>query len=155
RAEETVDRHQSVTYLCIYLHSALAQPTTPRKGTGKTMAGRLRMVSLIAAAVLLGTGLAATTAAGATRTPASADVLLSKNHPVTAFTTRAGFPAKNAVDGKTSTRWASNSGATQWIAVDLGAPKDIVRVHLAWDAACASAYQLQTSPGNGIWTTIS
>jgi glucose/arabinose dehydrogenase len=112
------------------------------------------MVSLVAAAVLLGTGLAVTTAAGATQTAAPTDVLLSKNHPVTAFTTKAGFPAKNAVDGKTSTRWASNSGTTQWIAVDLGAMKDIVRVRLVWDAACASAYQLQTSPGNGVWTTI-
>src|SRR5262249_32721214 len=126
----------------------------PPKGTGTTMAGRLRTLSLVAAALLLGTGLAVATAANATQTAAPTDVLLSKNHPVTAFTTKAGFPAKNAVDGKPSTRWASNSATTQWIAVDLGTVSAIVRVRLVWDAACARGYQLQTSPGNGVWTTI-
>jgi glucose/arabinose dehydrogenase len=114
------------------------------------MAGRLRTLSLVAAVALLGTGLAVTTVASAAPT----DVLLSKNHPATAFTTRSGFPARNAVDGRAATRWASNSGGTQWIAVDLGTMSQLVRVRLHWDTACASSYQIQTSPGNAVWTTI-
>jgi chitodextrinase len=118
------------------------------------MAGRLRILSLAATVALLGAGLGLATAANATQTAAPNDVLLSQGKPTKASSTRPGFPAKNAVDGKTSTKWRSNALGTQWISVDLGAVQPIVRVRLAWDGSCARTYQIQTSPGNAVWTTV-
>jgi chitodextrinase len=118
------------------------------------MAGRLRTLSFAVAAVLLGTGLGLATAADAGQVPTPTGVLLSQGRPVTASSTRSGFPARNVVDGKTSTRWVSKGGGTQWVAVDLGAVAPIVRVRLTWDHACARSYEVQTSPGGGGWTTV-
>ena len=61
----------------------------------------------------------------------------------------------NAVDGKTTTRWASKEGADpQWIAVDLGATRDIKHVSLKWETAYAKTYQVQVSPDAQTWTTL-
>jgi hypothetical protein len=121
------------------------------------MAGRrrtLHTLSFAAAAVLLGTGLGLATAASAAQVPTPDEVLLSQGKPVTASSTRSGFPARNVVDGKTSTRWLSRTGGTQWVAVDLGTVTPIVRVRVTWDSACAKGYQVQTAPGNSVWTTV-
>ncbi|MBN1410976.1 MAG: discoidin domain-containing protein, partial [Spirochaetales bacterium] len=59
-----------------------------------------------------------------------------------------------AVDGSTSTRWASAFSDPQWIMVDLGAVYNITRVVLVWETACASAYQIQVSSDGTTWTTI-
>jgi glucose/arabinose dehydrogenase len=99
--------------------------------------------------VLLGTADAA--AAG----PA-ADQLLSRNKPVTASSSGGCCAPKNAVDGNSSTRWASGAGKDpQWIYVDLGSTVNVHRVRLQWDASCAKAYQVQTSPDHATWTTVS
>src|SRR5262249_9552992 len=55
----------------------------------------------------------------------------------------AGFPASNAVDGNTGTRWSSAFSDPQWIQVDLGATATICQVVLTWEAAFARAYQIQ------------
>jgi glucose/arabinose dehydrogenase len=95
-------------------------------------------------------------AAGAGAAVPAADQLLSRNKPVTASSSGGCCAAKNAVDGNSSTRWASGAGKDpQWIYVDLGATVNVHRVRLQWDASCATAYQVQTSTDHTTWTTIS
>src|SRR5690606_22489516 len=57
----------------------------------------------------------------------------------------AAFPASAAVDGNPGTRWSSAFSDPQWIRVDLGASAQICRVVLSWEAAYATAFQIQTS----------
>jgi glucose/arabinose dehydrogenase len=85
----------------------------------------------------------------------AADSLLSLNKPVTASSSGSCCPAKNAVDGSTSTRWASASNVDpSWIYVDLGATFTIDRIELDWDASCATAYELDVSADHNTWTQI-
>jgi hypothetical protein len=81
--------------------------------------------------------------------------LLSQGHPATASSTEnATFPAGNAVDGNTGTRWSSAFSDPQWVRVDLGATHSVSRVVLNWEAAFGRSYQIQTSPDGNTWTTI-
>ena len=66
---------------------------------------------------------------------------------------RAKYSASRAVDGDTATRWSSSFSDPQWIAVDLGAKQEITRVRLNWEAAHATAYQIQVSDDGATWTT--
>jgi hypothetical protein len=66
---------------------------------------------------------------------------------------RAKYAASRAVDGNAATRWSSSFSDPQWIAVDLGARQDITRVRLNWEAAYATAYQIQLSDDGSTWTT--
>jgi glucose/arabinose dehydrogenase len=117
---------------------------TDRRGGFAVLAG-----SITITVVLLG-------AAGAGAAGPAADHLLSRNKPVTASSSGGCCAPKNAVDGNSSTRWASGSGNDpQWIYVDLGATVNVHRVRLQWDASCATAYQVQTSPDHATWTTVS
>jgi hypothetical protein len=60
-----------------------------------------------------------------------------------------------AIDGDTSTRWASNEGADpQWIYVDLGESYDINRVKLNWEDAYGKSYKIQVSDDTIAWTDI-
>lgn len=86
---------------------------------------------------------------------AAADTLLSRNKPVTASSSGGCCPPANAVDGSTSTRWASASNVDpSWIYVDLGATFSVHRVQLTWDLSCARAYRIETSPDHVSWTSI-
>jgi hypothetical protein len=67
---------------------------------------------------------------------------------------RAQFAAAKAVDGDVATRWSSAFSDPQWIAVDLGAKREIARVRLNWEAAHAVAYKLQVSGDGSSWTTV-
>jgi beta-glucanase (GH16 family) len=81
--------------------------------------------------------------------------LLSQGHPATASSLEnATFPASNAVDGNTGTRWSSGFSDPQSLQVDLGATHSISRVVLNWEAAYATAFQIQTSNDASTWTTI-
>jgi chitodextrinase len=81
--------------------------------------------------------------------------LLSQGHPTTASSTEnASFPAANATDGNTGTRWSSAFSDPQWIQVDLGATHSVSRAVLNWEAAYGRACQLQTSTDATNWTTI-
>ena len=81
--------------------------------------------------------------------------LLSQGHPATASSLEnATFPASNAVDGNTGTRWSSGFSDPQWLQVDLGASHSISRVVLNWEAAFGTAFQIQTSNDAATWTTI-
>jgi len=120
--------------------------------------GRMRsLVPLTVAAlavVAAATGPALSAAGGSAAAPA-ADALLSQGRPVTASSSGGCCPAANAVDGDSSTRWASAAGADpQWIYVDLGATAHVSRVRLQWDTSCATAYEIDTSADHSTWTKI-
>jgi chitosanase len=112
-----------------------------------------RLVGIGAAAALIGGVTVALTTYGA---EAAAETLLSQGRPVTSSSNEASsLGPGNAVDGNTGTRWASAEGVDpQWIRVDLGATKTVTHVNLNWEAAYGKAYQVQTSPDGGAWTTI-
>jgi F5/8 type C domain/3-keto-disaccharide hydrolase/Fibronectin type III domain len=119
------------------------------------MSRRRRGLALLAGAtVLLAVGLTAAVANAGANAPA-ADVLLSRNKPVTASSSGGCCAAKNAVDGNSATRWASAAGKDpSWIYVDLGVVAQVHRIRLQWDKSCAVAYQLQTSTDHATWTTV-
>ena len=92
-------------------------------------------------------------AAGGGGTCGTANMAL--NRPATASSTEsASYPASNAVDGNTSTRWSSAFSDPQWIQIDLGTSQTICQVTLNWEAAYGKAFQLQTSPDASTWTSI-
>jgi hypothetical protein len=66
----------------------------------------------------------------------------------------AAFPAANAVDGNTGTRWSSAFSDPQWIQVDLGSVQSICRVGLNWEAAYGTAFQVQVSNDAASWSTV-
>jgi hypothetical protein len=85
----------------------------------------------------------------------AADSLLSQGKPAIASSTENGeSPAAAAVDGNTTTRWGSAWADPQWIRVDLGGTATITSVNLVWEAAYASAFEIQTSPDGTTWTDI-
>ena len=86
--------------------------------------------------------------------PALQAVNLALNKPVTCSPAPQ-FPCAEAVDGNVGTRWASVQGVDpQWIYVDLGVTSTIGSVILRWEAAYATAFQIQTSNDAVTWTTI-
>ncbi len=86
-------------------------------------------------------------------TPVSGNLALNKS--VTASSVEnAGYPASAAVDGAGGTRWSSAFSDPQWIYVDLGAPYSVSQVKLNWEAAHATAYQIQISNDAAAWDTV-
>ncbi len=57
-------------------------------------------------------------------------------------------------DANYGTRWASEWVDTAWVQVDLGSVRSFSTVALAWEAAYASSYQIQTSTDGTSWTTV-
>ena len=94
-------------------------------------------------------------AAGPSSRARAASTLLSQGQPATASSLEnASFPASNAVDGNPNTRWSSAFSDPQWLQVDLGSTASITQVVLQWEAAYATAFQIQTSNDGTNWTTI-
>src|SRR6266511_2505859 len=122
------------------------------------MRARVQGVAILACTAVVATaGFTAAVASAADSQGAApaAVVLLSRNRPVTASSAGGCCAPRNAVDGKSTTRWASTAGKDpQWIYVDLGAVAMVSRARLQWDRSCATAYQLQTSTNHTTWTTI-
>ncbi|HEU5473411.1 MAG TPA: discoidin domain-containing protein [Actinophytocola sp.] len=107
---------------------------------------------LLAAVVLV---LTSTVAALAPAPAGAAPTLLSQNKPAIASSVEgAGTPASAAVDGNPGTRWASTFSDPQWLQVDLGGPATLSQVVLSWEAAYATAFQIQVSADATGWTTI-
>ncbi len=81
---------------------------------------------------------------------------LALDQPTTASSTQdaTDYPAIDATDGNPGSRWSSASGDPQWLDVDLGAQQQICSVGILWEAAYASAFQVQVSDDNSAWTTI-
>src|SRR2546430_3639854 len=79
----------------------------------------------------------------------------AQGHPAKASSTEnAGTPASAAVDGNAGTRWSSGFSDPQWVQVDLGVTASICQVVLYWEAAYATAYQIQVSADAVNWTSI-
>ena len=81
------------------------------------------------------------------------DIALNKTATASS-TENASFPAQNAVDGNTGTRWSSAFSDPQSLEVDLGSTQSICGVTLNWETAYATAFQIQTSSDDSNWTTI-
>ncbi|HEY4702462.1 MAG TPA: discoidin domain-containing protein, partial [Streptosporangiaceae bacterium] len=81
---------------------------------------------------------------------------LALDQPTTASSTQdaTDYPAADATDGDPGSRWSSAASDPQWLEVDLGSQQQICSVGLLWEAAYASAFQLQVSNDNSTWTTI-
>ena len=62
--------------------------------------------------------------------------------------------AANVTDGNYTTRWSSAFSDQQWVYVDLGANYDINRVKITWEAAYATAYQVEVSTNTNDWTPV-
>ncbi|MFD8493545.1 discoidin domain-containing protein [Amycolatopsis sp. NPDC059657] len=91
-----------------------------------------------------------------TATSAAADVLLSQGK-ITATSSQesSSYAGKYAVDGSTTTRWASAEGSDpQWIRVDLGQSAAVHRVKLNWEVAYAKRYRIELSADGTTWTTV-
>ncbi|GAA3736659.1 beta-1,3-glucanase family protein [Streptomyces tremellae] len=116
---------------------------------------RLRPRPLVALPVLVAL-LAACLFALTQAPPAhAAGTLLSQGRAATASSTEApGTPASAAVDGDTGTRWSSGFFDPQWLQVDLGSTAQLSQVVLNWEAAYATAFQIQTSDNGTTWTTV-
>jgi hypothetical protein len=97
----------------------------------------------------------ATGAPSATAATACGTANLALNQPATASSLEnASFPASAAVDGNSGTRWSSAFSDPQWLEVDLGSTQTICQVVLQWEAAYATAFQIQVSPDGTNWTSI-
>ena len=80
---------------------------------------------------------------------------IAQGKPTTASSAEsASFPASFATDGDITSRWSSGFSDPQWLQVDLGQSYAITHATLVWEAAAASAYQIQTSTDGSNWTTI-
>src|SRR5436190_688045 len=110
------------------------------KATTKILAQVLLILALITGVLSLGLNPQSVIAK-----PAAQAVNVALNKPVTCSPTPQ-FPCAEAVDGNTGTRWASAQAVDpQFIYVDLGATYNITQVILCWEAAYATAFQIQTA----------
>jgi F5/8 type C domain/Beta-1,3-glucanase len=124
--------------------SLLSYPRTQRRVRYRAAAAAAAVLALVAA--LLG---------GAAPRATAAATLLSQGKTATASSLEnATLPASNAVDGNTGTRWSSAFSDPQWLEVDLGSSASVSQVVLQWEAAYATAFQIQTSADGTNWTTI-
>ena len=80
---------------------------------------------------------------------------IALDRPATASSVQSGtYPASNAVDGNSSTRWSSAFSDPQWLQVDLGSVQSVCQVTLNWETAYGKAFQIQTSTDGTAWTSI-
>ncbi len=85
----------------------------------------------------------------------AADTLLSRGKLAKSSSTEGqGYVPQYAFDGDPNTRWSSQSSDPQWIDVDLGTASTITSIKLTWEAAYATAFQLQVSNDEVAWTTV-
>lgn len=59
-----------------------------------------------------------------------------------------------AVDGSPDTRWTSEPEDEQWIYVDLGAERAILRVDVRWESACCETYTVNGSLDLEDWAPL-
>jgi hypothetical protein len=127
-----------------------------RSVTALAAAALLAALVLPAASARPAGGPARTSSLAARTAAASCGITnLALNKTATASSTeQAAFPAGDAVDGNTGTRWSSAFSDPQWLEVDLGSSQPICGVTLNWETAYATAFQIQTSSDGSNWTTI-
>lgn len=93
--------------------------------------------------------------------PASQTIACPGNSKITVQTATASnwetgynHPPAHAIDQYPATRWSSHSGPTAWFVADLGAVRVYQRIHLTWEIAYATDYDLETSNDGATWTTL-
>nr|WP_296066463.1 discoidin domain-containing protein [uncultured Actinoplanes sp.] len=59
-----------------------------------------------------------------------------------------------ATDGDHGTRWASEWVDSAWLQVDLGSVQSFNHVQLAWEAAYAKSYRIETSTDGTSWSPV-
>jgi beta-glucosidase-like glycosyl hydrolase len=81
---------------------------------------------------------------------------LALDEPTTASSTQdaTDYPARDATDGDPGTRWSSAATDPQWIQIDLGAQQQICSIGLLWEAAYATAFNIQVSTDGNAWNTV-
>ena len=80
---------------------------------------------------------------------------LARSAATASSSENANFPASLAIDGNTTTRWASAFSDPQWIFVDLGTSRHISKVVLNWEAAASKAYEIGVSnSASGPWQVV-
>ncbi|MFD0686213.1 discoidin domain-containing protein [Actinomadura fibrosa] len=116
---------------------------------------------LVAALLVPGTVPGAPDRASAATRPATARAAAcgtsdaALNRPATASSSESSaFPASAAVDGNAGTRWSSAFSDPQWLQVDLGSSQQVCQVVLSWEAAYATAFQIQVSDNGTSWTNV-
>jgi chitinase len=93
--------------------------------------------------------------ASATTQTTGTSVNLALNKSVTVSSTEtADFTGPKAVDGSTSTRWASSYSDAQFLTVDLGASSTITKIVLNWEAAYGRSYRIETSNDGTSFSTL-
>src|ERR1700760_4599481 len=126
--------------------------SAPVRGSSTSTRRPIRYLVFAVATVL---ALVAGLLAASTGPAHAASTLLSQGQPTTASSTEnAGTPAADATDGNTTTRWSSAFSDPQWLQVDLGSVSTISQVVLNWEAAYATAFQIQTSTDGTTWTPV-
>ncbi len=86
--------------------------------------------------------------------PAPSDPNIAPGKTVTADVAIANYPASNAIDNTTGTRWIASDGANgHWLKVDLGTRYDLSAVQMAWDHLTYQ-YKVETSGDNSTWTVV-
>ena len=82
---------------------------------------------------------------------------LAVGKPTVASSFTPAYPPGNATDGNASSRWAvavaERAVPDSWLQVDLGAPTEVDRVVIVWEAAYGAAYSVQTSADAESWVT--
>jgi beta-glucosidase len=130
-------------------HTWSGTPPLPRRR--RATAAQSRSAAVIGFFLVVALALVATPRLAHAADP----VLLSQGKPATASSTEnAGTPASAAVDGNIGTRWSSAASDPQWLQVDLGSSQPITEVVLNWEAAYATAFQIQTSDNASTWTNV-
>jgi hypothetical protein len=152
------DRRHHVTGYDVYRGSTLAGTATGTTFTDTALNPSTAYTYTVKAHDAAGNQSAASTASTATTTAGSTTgTLLTQGRDAWASSSENGsYPASNAVDGNTSTRWSSVFQDNQWINIDLGADHHITQVVLNWEAAYATTYKVQVSedPNFGTWTDL-
>ncbi|MFH0952954.1 MAG: discoidin domain-containing protein [Verrucomicrobiota bacterium] len=62
------------------------------------------------------------------------------------------FPASNACDGKTDTRWSSPAADPNWLQIDMGRAATVCGLAILWETAFSSEYSIETSLDGNEWT---
>jgi hypothetical protein len=123
--------------------------------TGATASGRSMLVDYVAVwSGGAGAGGPSTSPTPPVSPPPTCGPLISQNAPTSSSSNEAAnLGPQYAVDGNPATRWSSGFSDPQWMQIDLGTARPVTRVRLNWEAAYASAYQIQTSTNGSTWTT--
>ncbi|WP_452176605.1 discoidin domain-containing protein [Kitasatospora indigofera] len=80
--------------------------------------------------------------------------VISAYKQVAASSYEGGNAPAAALDGRTTTRWSSQPGDTQWLRVDLGGAATVTGVVLNWETAYGTGYRIEVSQDGVAWTPI-